>query len=200
MGCWSTISTPAIFCKLPFISLNRPVSSVPNWRFLNKAGYNIFLMSVDFPDPLTPVTTVMIPNGILTSKFFRLFSCAPVISMWAKAFLLMVGMSIWSAPFKKRRVWLSVSLSANASSRFPWNMSWPPCLPASGPMSMIWSAARMISSSCSTTMTVLPIFFNISSTEISLSVSRGCRPMLGSSKIYMEPTNALPSEVANLMR
>ena len=35
------------------------------------------LTSVDFPDPLTPVTAVSTPSGILTSRFFRLFARAP---------------------------------------------------------------------------------------------------------------------------
>jgi hypothetical protein len=35
------------------------------------------LTSVDLPDPLTPVTAVSRPSGILTSMFFRLFSRAP---------------------------------------------------------------------------------------------------------------------------
>ena len=35
------------------------------------------LTSVDLPEPLTPVTAVSTPSGILTSMFFRLFSRAP---------------------------------------------------------------------------------------------------------------------------
>ena len=62
-------------------------------------------------------------------------------------------------------------------------------------MSITSSAARMISSSCSTTTTVLPISLSFLSTEISLSVSLGCNPMLGSSRIYMEPTRELPRAV-----
>ena len=34
--------------------------------------------------------------------------------------------------------------------------TWPPCSPAPGPMSTAQSATRMVSSSCSTTMRVLP--------------------------------------------
>src|SRR5919198_843678 len=37
------------------------------------------LTSVDLPDPLTPVTAVRTPSGILTSMFLRLFSRAPRI-------------------------------------------------------------------------------------------------------------------------
>jgi len=38
------------------------------------------LTSVDLPDPLTPVTAVSTPSGIVTSMFFRLFSRAPRIT------------------------------------------------------------------------------------------------------------------------
>ena len=37
----------------------------------------------------------------------------------------------------------------------------PPCTPAPGPISIIKSAARIASSSCSTTITVLPKFFRL---------------------------------------
>ena len=76
----------------------------------------------------------------------------------------------------------------------------PPSRPASGPISIIQSAARMISSSCSTTMTVLPKSRNCCSTLMSLSVSLLCSPILGSSRMYRLPTRLLPSDVARLMR
>ena len=37
-------------------------------------------------------------------------------------------------------------------------------------------------------------------TEISRCVSRGCSPMLGSSKIYNDPTKLLPNELTKLIR
>ena len=37
-------------------------------------------MSVDLPEPDTPVTTVITPSGIFTLTFLRLFSRAPVSS------------------------------------------------------------------------------------------------------------------------
>ena len=58
----------------------------------------------------------------------------------------------------------------------------------------------MISSSCSTTITVFPKSRRESNTLINRSVSFGCKPMLGSSKIYIDPTKLLPSEVAKLIR
>ena len=59
---------------------------------------------------------------------------------------------------------------------------------------------RIISSSCSTTTTVLPRVCSLRNTPISLSVSRGCRPIEGSSSMYSDPTRLDPSEVARLMR
>ena len=86
------------------------------------------------------------------------------------------------------------------SPSFPEKTTSPPARPASGPMSISRSAARMISSSCSTTITVLPMSRRRLRTPISFSVSRGCRPMLGSSSMYIEPTRLEPSAVTRLMR
>jgi hypothetical protein len=71
--------------------------------------------------------------------------------------------------------------------------------PAFGPISMRISAERMISSSCSTTTTVLPMSLSLFITEISLSVSLGCSPMLGSSNIYIDPTRELPKAVTRFI-
>ena len=59
----------------------------------------------------------------------------------------------------------------------------PPCSPAPGPMSIRWSAARIICSSCSTTSTVLPRSRSRSSVSISRPLSRWCRPIDGSSRM-----------------
>ena len=82
----------------------------------------------------------------------------------------------------------------------PWKTICPPSTPARGPMSISTSAARMISSSCSTTMTVLPMSLKRLSTAISLSVSLECSPMEGSSRIYIDPTREEPRAVTRLMR
>jgi len=57
----------------------------------------------------------------------------------------------------------------------------PPCTPAPGPRSTTWSAVRIASSSCSTTITVLPRSRRRFSVSSSRSLSRWWRPMLGSS-------------------
>ena len=56
--------------------------------------------------------------------------------------------------------------------------TWPPCSPAPGPMSTTQSAVRMVSSSCSTTISVLPRSRSRVSVSISRRLSRWCRPML----------------------
>ena len=112
-------------------------------------------------------------------------------------FLLTFGTSIFSFPFK----YLEVNESDfRISAYVPCATKLPPKVPASGPISIIISAAFMMSSSCSTIITVLPNFFKLSNTSTNFSVSFGCKPILGSSKIYIEPTKELPKEVAKLIR
>ena len=67
-------------------------------------------------------------------------------------------------------------------------------------MSMIQSAAAIVSSSCSTTMIVLPRSRRRISVSISLVLSRWCRPMLGSSRMYSTPVRPEPICVASRMR
>ena len=58
----------------------------------------------------------------------------------------------------------------------------------------------MVSSSCSTTINVLPKSLNPLREFKSFSLSRWCKPILGSSKIYNTPVSALPICVARRMR
>ena len=58
-----------------------------------------------------------------------------------------------------------------------------PCSPAPGPRSTTWSADRIVPSSCSTTITVLPRSRSRSSVEISFRLSRWCSPIEGSSRM-----------------
>ena len=48
----------------------------------------------------------------------------------------------------------------------------PPCFPARGPISITWSARSIISLSCSTTITELPISRKDTKLLISFSLSR----------------------------
>ncbi len=76
----------------------------------------------------------------------------------------------------------------------------PPCSPAPGPRSTTQSAERIVSSSCSTTMTVLPRSRMDWSVSMSLRLSRWWRPIEGSSSTYRTPISFEPICVARRMR
>ena len=157
MGFWSTNSTCFTCCQSPPKAEYSPGGSATSLRCLFRAGYRIPLISDDLPEPLTPVTTVSTFSGIFTSIPRRLFILAPFTSMARFHWRRDEGVAMRSVPFRNLTVWLRVSLPFifSTSSRLPSKTISPPSLPASGPTSMMWSAARIISSSCSTTITVL---------------------------------------------
>ncbi len=64
----------------------------------------------------------------------------------------------------------------------------------------MWSAASIVPSSCSTTITVLPRSRSRSRVAISFSLSRWWRPIEGSSSTYMTPTRLDPIWVASRIR
>ena len=108
-------------------------------------------ISVDLPDPDTPVTADTQPSGNRTDTFFKLWRVAPRIST--------------NRPFPRRTRSRTVCPFASqapvteagfplSSSRVPAAATVPPCRPAPGPRSMIWSAAAITSGSCSMTSTV----------------------------------------------
>ena len=82
----------------------------------------------------------------------------------------------------------------------PQATSVPPRSPAPGPKSTTTSASRMVSSSCSTTMTVLPMSRRRLRVSNSRWLSRWCRPMEGSSRMYSTPTKPEPIWEARRMR
>jgi len=59
--------------------LHFPGFSVDLYSSFAKFLYITSLTRVLFPEPETPVTQLNTPKGILTSKFFKLFSVAPFI-------------------------------------------------------------------------------------------------------------------------
>ena len=155
------------------------------------------LTRVLFPLPETPVITLSIWSGKETFIFFKLCSRAPFICKNFLGVILFLGISICA----RLERYFPVQVSAfNNSLNLPCATTSPPKRPASGPKSIISSDARMISSSCSTTITVFPKLRSPCRTSMSLLVSFGCNPILGSSSIYSEPTKLLPNEVARLIR
>src|SRR5215217_5800632 len=113
------------------------------------------LTRVDFPDPDTPLTQTKQPRGSSTSMFLRLCSRAPrTTSQPSFGSRRMAGTGIDRAPERYCPVIDRFSLTRSLTD--PLTTTSPPCSPAPGPMSTTWSAMRMVSSSCSTTITVLP--------------------------------------------
>ncbi len=89
---------------------------------------------------------------------------------------------------------------ACTSAGVPCATTQPPFTPAAGPMSIRWSAARIASSSCSTTSTVLPRSRSRRSVPSRRSLSRWCRPIEGSSSTYSTPVRPEPIWLARRMR
>jgi hypothetical protein len=57
------------------------------------------LTSVDFPEPLTPVTAMKTPSGMVTSRFLRLFCRAPrMTSLFSPIGRRIAGTSIAASP------------------------------------------------------------------------------------------------------
>ena len=68
----------------------------------------------------------------------------------------------------------------------------PPSRPEPGPRSTIQSARRISDSSCSTTITVLPMSRRRRRVSSRRALSRWCRPIEGSSSTYMTPVRPEP--------
>ena len=144
-------------------------------------GRRVWLIKEDLPEPDTPVIQVKIPMGISAEIFWRLFSVEfMILIIFPFAANLLEGIFIFLSP--DRYLAVIEFLFFNIDSRFPSAHISPPCFPAPGPMSIIWSAHLIASSSCSTTITVFPRFFRLLRVLISFSLSLWWRPIDGSSR------------------
>jgi hypothetical protein len=130
------------------------------------------LTSVDLPDPETPVTAVRQPSGKRAVTFCRLFARAPTTVI---AFPLPARRWAGTGIVSSRERYFPVSDRGKraSSSAVPSPTTSPPWTPAPGPRSTTRSAARIVSSSCSTTTTVFP------RSRIAISVSISFRLSFG---------------------
>jgi len=176
---WSMLTTLCTFSMPSTPSCSPGSVRVSTSRF-HRALYRISLISVLLPEPEAPVTATSAPSGNFTVTLLRLFSRAPrTVSALPLPFRRRAGSSIPRRPEKYCPV--GDALHFSTSLRVPCTTTSPPCTPGPGPISTIWSAARMVSSSCFTTMTVLPMSRRLSRVAIIFTLSLGCRPVLGSS-------------------
>ena len=109
------------------------------------------------------MTAQKTPSGTFTSIPRRLCCDAPSIAMCPFGRRRFFGSGISRSPARNCPV--SESFVRITCSKVPSATSSPPCSPAPGPRSTRWSAASIVPSSCSTTITVLPRSRN----------RRGCR-------------------------
>ncbi len=93
-----------------------------------------------------------------------------------------------------------LSLWRSIPATVPWKTTRPPRAPGSGPISITWSAARIMASSCSTTTTVLPAPTSERMIATSRSMSRGWRPTLGSSMTKSVSTSDVPRQPVRFTR
>ncbi len=198
MGDWST-NTTSLRWSAPSRRSCAPGVSValPKWRI--SAGASTSWTRLDLPEPLTPVTVTRRCSGNSTDTFCRLCSRAPsrmrrgVASVTRRA-------KGWPTCLRPPRYW-PVSVSAlRSASGVPSNTICPPRSPGPGPKSSTRSAASMTAGSCSTTTRVLPASRRRSMAWVMRCMSRGCRPMLGSSSTNKVLTSEVPSAVVRLMR
>ena len=160
---------------------------------------------VDLPEPLTPVTQTSRPKGRRTSIPLRLFSAAPSTSSQLQSARRARSRSDsggFDASFRPLR-YSAVSEFSTAQQR--GGSAEEDHLPAASrraraPVSRMRSAASITCGSCSTTSSELPASRSRCRTPITRCMSRGCRPMLGSSRTKRVLTREVPSAVVRLMR
>ncbi len=199
IGPWSTCTTLSS-CFIPVIRVCLPGTVRAPFSSLASARYMISLTRVDLPEPDTPVTATRQPSGNATSTFRRLCSLAPLTTT-SRLFdgdRRVSGTGIEARPDRYAPV--SDFSLVSRSWTGPDTTTQPPCSPAPGPMSTTQSAARMVSSSCSTTISVFPRSRSRSSVSSSRLLSRWCRPIDGSSSTYSTPTSPDPIWVASRIR
>jgi hypothetical protein len=198
MGDWSILMTLSR-CSSPSMRSCSPgwVRAPFSWRA--SALYRISTIRVDLPEPETPVMHTILPSGMVTSMFFRLFSRAPTTTR--------------CLPLPLRRFSGRGTLSARRDRRRSairgWPGSPPPCLrppprrrarrrPGPGPGSSPPSADGLF--------IVLHHQHRVAQVAQPIRVrsrralSRGCRPMDGSSSTYSTPIRREPIWVARRMR
>ena len=157
------------------------------------------MINDDFPLPDTPVTQIKFPKGNFTSRLLRLFVLifCKVNTLFLLNTLLFFGISIF---FFLLRYWaVKLNLFLRIFLRLPSATTSPPWTPAFTPISIIWSACLIASSSCSTTITVFPRSLNLNSVLISCWLSFLWMPIYGSSRTYKTPVNPEPIWLANLI-
>lgn len=153
------------------------------------AGTRLSSTIVVFPDPDTPVTTVILPTGILRSRGCTV-CIGPVVILIvprenrdsSAARLRTTG----SIPPEMYGPMIEPGSDATCWT-VPCDTTVPPFLPAPGPISISQSADLSALTSWSTRMTEFPCSTRSPTMAIMPSRFEGCRPIDGSSRTYITP-------------
>ena len=86
-------------------------------------------------DPDAPVTAISMPNGMVTSTSWRLFSRAPRTTSTCP-FPLRRWFGIAMVRLPDRNCPVGLALHASTSASVPCTTTFPPCTPGPGPISM----------------------------------------------------------------
>ncbi|MNR00817.1 hypothetical protein D3C85_1166010 [compost metagenome] len=134
IGLWSTLMTLSK-CSSPSIWSCAAGSAVLPYRWRATAWYSVSLISVDLPEPETPVMQVSSPTGISAVTLRRLLPVALTMrsSRSSSGVARVLGTSIRRLP---DRYWpVSEPGAASICGGVPSATIIPPCTPAPGPMS-----------------------------------------------------------------
>ena len=118
------------------LSYSAAFKVVAPFNAVEASGNKVRLIKVDLPEPETPVTQVIKPSGMVKSTLFRLLPRAPfnVSTLSLLKGTRCAGISIRRLPDINCPV-MELGL-ANTCSGVPCAMTWPPCTPAPGPISI----------------------------------------------------------------
>ena len=161
--------------------------------------------SVDLPEPDTPVTHTRRSSGnrdvdVLQVVLARAAHDEPRIAARRDAAARAPRADASACARADIRPVSDVGARRRSSAGEPKNTTSPPRSPGPGPMSRMRSAASMICGSCSTTTQRVAGVAQPLHHPITRPMSRGCRPIDGSSSTNSVLTSEVPSAVVRLMR
>ena len=189
----SRFSRPSIRSCAPAASrdLNRRCAS---------AGYSVLVINDDLPEPETPVTHTSMPSGISTSMFFRLFSRAPTMRT-----RLPLPRCRWRGTVDGQRA--AEELARQRLGRGHDALDRALGHDASAVFARAWAhvddpvgRAHRVLVVLDHDQGVAQIAQPHAACAIRRALSRWCRPMLGSSRMYSTPIRPEPICVASRIR
>ena len=152
IGDWSMSITLSMCCS-PSSAVVRPGGALAPCRRWASARSSVSITSVDLPEPDTPVTQVNTPSGNAHGQVAQVVPARALDRQLAVRRLAALPGHVDALSPRQVRAGQRRRELPSMSSGVPAATMRPPCTPAPGPCRSTWSAARIVSSSCSTTST-----------------------------------------------